>query len=141
MQGRVWSCSITRGGHVSVLCHSISLKYIILPLFEKQKCLKTMFGTFILHPESWAYLLYSKTVTYNFIQHSPNKLHIYLSFFIFLPFHGNLGFQAYLPAKHYFTIFCNMWMSIRMKIRLKIIYLAATVQNNFQSNLFICNRQ
>ena len=141
MQGRVWNYRKTRSVHVTMLCHCISLKFLIFPFLKSQKCLKTMFKTFILHPESCAYLMYTKAVTYNFTQHSFHKLYIYLNFFIFLPFHGNLGFQAYLPAKHYFTIFCNMWMSIHMKIRLKTIFLAASVQNNFQTSLFVCNER
>ena len=56
---------------------------------------------------------------------------IYLfDFFIFSPFHGNWGFQAYLPAKHCFAIFRNIQMSIRMKNCLKTVFLPLITQKN-----------
>ena len=134
MQGRVWNYRKTRSVHVTMLCHCIFLKYLIFPLLKSQKCLKTLFKTFILHPESCAYLMYPKAVTYNFTQHSSHKLYIYLIFFIFSPFRSNRGFQAYLPAKNYFAIFLNMRMSIRMKISLKTISFRFKVRNNFQTS-------
>ena len=136
MQGRVWNYNMTRRAIMTMLCHYIILKYRILPSLKTKKCWKTMLETFILHRQNCAYSLYSKQVTYEFIQCFSHKLYIYLIFSIFSPFHGNPGFQAYLPAKHYFAIFFNMWMSTCIKICLKTIYIPSKIQKK-HTNYFI----
>ena len=137
MQGGVWSCRMTGRAYVTVLCASWVLEIPQFTLVEEQEVFKNNVRNIYFASPKLQTLIMSK-ISYVQLYTLFSKLTTHLfHFFIFSPFHGNQGFQAYVAAKHYFAIFWNIWMCIPIQICLKTIYIPLTVRNNFQSSLFI----
>ena len=140
-KGRVWSYRVTRSLYVTMLCPFYILVIHHFTLVAEQKVFKD--NVWNIHSASPSLIVFIiLKISYVKIFTMFLWLIIYLfDFFIFLLFHGNRGFQAYLPAKHYLAIFFHKQTSISMKIYLQPIYFSSAVSNNCQNALFICNKR